>query len=336
MRTLGLRGRLLVTARAAVLLAASATGYALLGEDPPAPVRSAPVAGPALMVLTNGRLSTVSAADPGGPRQVTDTACDRVYAAAGTVACLRPVGALSATGLVVMDDRLRTRRTVPLTGFPNRLRVSAGGRMVAWTMFVDGHSYATTGFSTRAGMLDTRTGEVVDTLEDFAVVRDGRPYRGADVNFWGITFAADERRFYATMSTGGHRYLVEGDAGARTVRTVRDNVECPSLSPDGTRIAYKSAVDGDPAKGWRLSVLDLASGRVTPLAERRSVDDQAVWLDELTVAYALQTPDGTNDTWSVPADGGGAPRLLVPGANSPAPFPGIPQAVRSAAALELE
>ena len=29
-----------------------------------------------------------------------------------------------------------------------------------------------------------------------------QPYRSADVNFWGVTFAADDNRFYATMSTG--------------------------------------------------------------------------------------------------------------------------------------
>jgi hypothetical protein len=94
---------------------------------------------------------------------------------------------------------------VPLTGFPKRLRVSAGGRMIAWTLFIDGHSYTTTGFSTKAGVLDTRTGKVVNSLE--------------------------------------------GDFAARTLRKVRDNVECPSLSPGGTRTAYKSAVDADPAKG---------------------------------------------------------------------------------------
>ncbi|SDJ04277.1 hypothetical protein [Nonomuraea jiangxiensis] len=319
MSSLSRRARLLVTVLAAILLAGFATGYALLGRERPAPAASAQVSGPALMVLTNGRLSTVAATDPGGPREVTEVACDRVYAAAATVACLEPVGALSATRLVVMDERLRERKTVPLTGFPNRLRVSASGRMVSWTLFLDGHSYATTGFATRSGVLDLRSGRLVNSLEDFAITRDGLPYRNVDVNYWGVTFTSDDNRFYATLSTGGHRYLVEGDLAARTVRTLRDNVECPSLSPDGTRIAYKSAVDGDPAKGWRLSVLDLASGRSTPTAETRSVDDQPAWLDGRTVAYALQSSDGTNDTWSVPADGTGAPHLLVPGANSPSP-----------------
>lgn len=46
---------------------------------------------------------------------------------------------------------------------------------------------------------------------------------------------------------GGH--LVEGDLAARTVRTVVENVECPSLSPEGARIAFKQAVDGDRRRG---------------------------------------------------------------------------------------
>ncbi|WP_412538386.1 hypothetical protein R8Z50_21340 [Longispora sp. K20-0274] len=52
-----------------------------------------------------------------------------------------------------------------------------------------------------------------------------------------------------------------------------DRVECPSLSADGTRIAFKSAVDGNPMLGRRIAVLRLADGVVTPLAETRSGAD---------------------------------------------------------------
>jgi dipeptidyl aminopeptidase/acylaminoacyl peptidase len=131
----------------------------------------------------------------------------------------------------------------------------------------------------------------------------GKPYKAADLNFWGVTFTADDRRFYATMSTAGHRYLVEGDIASRSVRTLRENVECPSLSPDGRRLAFKSAVDGDPGHGWRLSVLDLATLRETGLAEHRSVDDQAAWIDSGTVAYGIRRGHGNADVWRVPADG---------------------------------
>ncbi|AUI59703.1 hypothetical protein [Amycolatopsis sp. BJA-103] len=265
-----------------------------------------------------GHVSSVAAADPGGARAVSDVSCSRVYAAGGTGICLRPETGLTTYQLAVLDGRLAVTQEIPLVGLPNRARVSADGRRLAWTVFVTGDSYNGGRFSTRAGTLDLITGDVEGTLEDFAVTVDGEPYKAADVNFWGVTFTSRPDRFYATMSTGSHRYLVEGDAKARTARTVRDNVECPSLSPDETRIAYKSAIDGDPAKGWRVSVLDLASGTVTPLAETRSVDDQPAWLDDRTVGYALPRTQGHSDVWAVPADGTGAPRLLIPEAESPA------------------
>lgn len=102
--------------------------------------------------------------------------------------------------------------------------------------------------------------------------------------------------------------------------TLKEYVECPSLSPDGRRIAFTEAIDADPARGWRLSVLDLATMRVTATAETASVDDQAAWLDDATLAYTLRQSDGRPDVWAVPADGSGSPRLLVPGAESPSPL----------------
>ncbi|GLZ38984.1 hypothetical protein [Actinokineospora sp. NBRC 105648] len=320
---LTLRNRILIALAAALVLGGVAVVYVV--RSAPAEVADAASAvqtGARMQVLTNGVLSTVSANDTRGPRSLTDRKCDRAYAARDTVACLVPVDALTGTRLVVMNSALQEQKTVPLTGFPNRLRISASGRMVSWTVFIDGHSYATTGFSTRTGILDRSTGRVVESLEEFSAVVDGVPHGAADVNYWGVTFAADDNRFYATLSTGGKRYLVEGDLAARTVRTLKENMECPSLSPDGSRIAYKSAIEGDPKKGWRLSVLDLVSLTSVPLAEVSSVDDQAVWLSDQTVGYGLQRSDGVNDVWSVPADGGGVPSLVVEGANSPSPVVG--------------
>jgi Tol biopolymer transport system component len=141
--------------------------------------------------------------------------------------------------------------------------------------------------------------------------------RAADVNFWGVTFA-DDRHFYATMATGGHTYLIHGDVSTKTAVTLRTNVECPSLSPDGTRIAFKKRVAGaSPDAPWRLYVLDLATMREHPVAEHRNVDDQAVWSDDSTLVYSLPGDYGS-DLYTVPADGSGAPRLLTASALAPA------------------
>jgi hypothetical protein len=48
------------------------------------------------------------------------------------------------------------------------------------------------------------------------------------------------------------------------------------------------------------------------VAERRSIDDQAEWLDDRTLVYS----DGL-DVFSVPAGGGGAPELVMRDATSP-------------------
>ncbi|MEU4336098.1 hypothetical protein AB0F59_15980 [Micromonospora lupini] len=321
------RAKLGVVAASAVLLGSVAAGYAAIAAEPartppPAAVGDQAVTlapGPRLLAITDRYVSSVATADPAGPRTVSGLECLRVYAAAGTGVCLRPATAWSYQ-VVVLDAALRQKRTLSVPGLPNRARVSASGRMVSWTTFVGGDSYTASGFSTRTGILDTVTGATVTSLEEFAITRDGRGYRSPDVNYWGVTFTADDNHFYATMATGGRRYLVRGDVAARTVETMRSNVECPSLSPDGTRIAFKEAIGADPTKGWRLSVLDLASGRVTATAETTSVDDQAAWLDDATLAYTLRQSDGRPDVFSVPADGSGSPRLLIPGAESPSPL----------------
>ncbi|MEO3773289.1 hypothetical protein [Micromonospora sp. B9E7] len=326
MTAMSTRAKLGVVIASAVLLGSVAAGYvAVAAETTPTPPPAAGdqavtlTPGPRLLAITDRHVSTVATADPTGPRTVSGLECLRVYAAAGTGVCLKPETAWSYQ-MVVLDAALRQTRTISVPGLPNRARVSASGRMVSWTTFVGGDSYTSSGFSTRTGILDTSSGATVASLEEFAITKDGRRYRHPDVNYWGVTFTADDNRFYATMSTGGRRYLVRGDFAARTVETLKENVECPSLSPDGSRLAFKEAVDADPAKGWRLSVLDLATMRVTATAETASVDDQAAWLDGATLAYTLRQDDGRPDVWSVPADGSGAPKLVIPGAESPSPL----------------
>ncbi|MFF4897232.1 TolB family protein [Streptomyces sp. NPDC001068] len=268
-------------------------------------------------------LTAVPASDPAAPRTASGVKCLRFHAAAGTGVCLQAVhGPVSDTyRALVLDADLHATAHYDVPGIPSRARVSPTGRYAAWTAFVGGDSYAGTDFSTRTAIVDTRTGELIPSLEAFRIVKDGRTYHAADVNFWGVTFASDDRTFYATLATKGSTYLVRGDLRSRTVTTLHPNVECPSLSPDGTRVAYKKRVRGLPKDApWHLYVLDLRTMRETPLAEPRSVDDQALWKDAHTVVYALPGDYGA-DLYETPADGTGKPRRISVSAVSPAYLP---------------
>ena len=115
-------------------------------------------------------------------------------------------------------------------------------------------------------MIDMATGAKIADLEQFTVFRGSKQVTAVDVNFWGVTFARDSDRFYATLATGGKTYLIEGSVSERRAHVIHENVECPSLSPDGTRIAYKKRT-GSASAPWRLTVLDLATMRETPIAD---------------------------------------------------------------------
>ncbi|WP_067453869.1 hypothetical protein [Actinomadura macra] len=278
---------------------------------------------------TAGRLAAVRLSGPAGApvvtspdkRTITGTSCVRVHAAGGTGVCLTVERkAVAQTSAEILDGQARRSHLFPIEGVPSRAQVSASGRMVSWTTFVEGHNYQSKNLSTRTGVFDRKTGRLWLDLEKFKLVQDGRRNWSADLNYWGVTFTRDDDRFYATARTKEKTYLVEGRVSTRTMRTLRTNLECPSLSPDGTRLAFKKAT-GDPSRPWRLHTLDLRTMRETALAEPASVDDQAVWIDDRTVAYGLlrkgAAKSGT-DIWTVPADGSGAPRLLLADAYSPA------------------
>jgi hypothetical protein len=225
-------------------------------------------------------------------------------------------------GAFIFDSSFNVLHRLTVNGIASRVRVSPDGRYGAMTVFVQGHSYADGAFSTLTELVDMASGTEMANLEDFTVIRDGSAWRAQDFNFWGVTFARDANRFYATLASGGQTYLVEGDLAARQMRVVTTNVECPSLSPDNTRIAFKRRLPGGGGRLWQPYVLDLASLAETPLPEVHNVDDQLEWLDNATVLYSLPDPGPPAtirpDLWAVKADGTGAPQRIATSAFSPA------------------
>jgi Tol biopolymer transport system component len=231
-------------------------------------------------------------------------------------------GIVNTYAATLFDSKFATRATFPLHGGPSRARISPDGKIAGFTVFLAGHGYASLDFSTETLLVDAATGKVITSLEnDVKVTRDGKPFQAKDFNFWGVTFTPDSKNFYCTLSSGGAHYLIKGNIAAHTAVVVHDNVECPSVSPDGTRVAYKKRFIIDGRLIWQLHVLDLATQRETALAEKRSLDDQIEWLDNDHVLYTVsdkpEGSSGTTNVWKADADGTGTPAMFVPKAYSP-------------------
>src|SRR5262249_15901871 len=203
----------------------------------------------------------------------------------------------------VFDAQFHQLQRFALSGEPSRVRVSPDGRLAAATVFESGHSYAEHGFSTKTTLYDLTGGTSLGDLEQFESRRNGEAFHAVDFNFWGVTFARDGNAFYATLDTSGVSYLVKGDARARTLDVLHPNVECPSLSPDNSRIAFKKRVGARSLGWWQIAVLNLNTMAETILNnETRSVDDQVEWLDDDRVVYHLANGTTAADLWSLRID----------------------------------
>ena len=249
----------------------------------------------------------------------TSLKCVRVYYAAGNGICLMYDASAPDTLIQVslFGSDFQPRHQFTVEGIPSRTRVSHDGKYAAFTVFVAGHSYQDADMSTATILLDTATGASLGNLEEFETWKDGQLYTAPEFNFWGVTFAQDSNLFYATLKHGNRTYLVEGDLPARKLTVLHENVECPSLSPDGTRIAFKKLI---PPGNWQLTVLDLATMQETTLAETESIDDQVEWLDNEHILYEKidYDPPKWVSVFVIPADGSGKPEVFMPNAASPA------------------
>lgn len=330
------RQRIWLVASIGTLLLAGAAGYGVVAwadyrarSSAPSEVQSVstdarPTA--ARVVFRNtalgagyGHVASVPLSDRSAARTITDLACDRVYATGAIQSCLHiDRGVVTRFNATLLDSSGRELRSWPLAGIPSRTRVSADSRLVAVTSFVTGESYATVGFSTQT-TIATTDGTDYGNLEDFMLVVDGVRVTAADRNIWGVTFSADENTFYATAASAGQTWLVRGDLAARTLTAIRDTAECPSLSPDGNRIAYKKNVSTGGTPHWSIAVLDFVAGTEVILPEKRNVDDQVDWLDNDTILYGLPRSGtiGDSDVWSVLDDGTAEPDLFLEHAWSP-------------------
>jgi hypothetical protein len=274
-----------------------------------------------------GKLAFVDHERPDQPYFIDTLSCEVAHIAGGRGICLAADRGVFTTYAAKLFDAktFQILAQFPLKGVPSRCRVSQDGKLAALTVFVSGHGYTSLNFSTQTLLIEADKGRVVADLEEFTVTRDGQRISNKDFNFWGVTFTPDTRHFYATLSTNWQHFLVKGDIANRSVAVIHDNVECPSLSPNASRIAYKKRFMVDGRVFWQLHILDLMTSRETPLGEKRSVDDQLEWLDNDHVLYSLpETETGSSastNIWLAPADGASTPRLFLKKAYSPSVAP---------------
>ena len=238
---------------------------------------------------TYGKVALVPLSRPDGPR-AAGLDCERVYMAAGRCVSLLTVGSSPPTARSCLGRTSSPPPPADHRATEPRLAVARrapGGHdgvrqrplLRRWRILYQDQHLRRGQRPAAAGR--SRAAHPAARWQTMAPAR---------FNFWGVTFAAA-----VTASTPpwppGSIHLIEGSLRARRCPHPRRQRRCPSLSPDGTRLAYKRRMPGRPVT-WRLHVLNLSTMNDNPLAETRSVDDQVEeWLDDRHLLYSLEQGD---------------------------------------------
>ena len=281
-----------------------------------------PIASPFVMFRTlapRHAFGRIVMAAPGAPfdRRLTPLSCARVQYAGGTGLCLveEQDGKAVRQVLYLFDATFALGTRLVLNGIPIRARVSPDGRLASVTTYGEEESAAGERLASESLLIDVASGRVIGDLRSFSVSSSADQPIVPPVDISSVAFA-DNDRFYATLSTPDHRYLVTGSVAGRRLEVIATGLANEAVSPDGRRLLVKKQT-GDRGF-WQLVVFDLESHREVSLNQGlRSVDDQVEWLDDGHVVYHEVTEDGTG-IWMLPTDGTTAPRLLIADAFSPA------------------
>jgi hypothetical protein len=326
------RGTIIVICGAVALVAIVGAALSLLAfaPTPTNPARPAftlsvarkPIPAPFVMFRTlapRHAFGRIAMASPAAPfeRRLTPLSCARVQFAGGTGLCLieEPDGKAVRQVLYLFEATFALGARFVLSGIPIRARVSPDGRLAAVTTYGEEESPAGERLASASMLIDVASGRVLGDLRSFSVVSAADQPIVAPVDISSVAFV-DGDRFYATLSTADHRYLVTGSVARRRLDVFASGLANEAVSPDGRRLLVKKLAD---ASGfWQLAVLDLDSLREVTLNQGpRSVDDQVEWLDAGHVVYHDVTDEGTG-IWMLPTDGTTGPRLLIADAFSPA------------------
>lgn len=229
-------------------------------------------------------------------RTPTRLGCDRVHEANGQLWCFtritpgKPRYYTDPTGyLFDLKSESTPKASFKVKGIVSRARIARDGRFAAGTAFTTGHSYMGVGgthFSTATFIASLGEPRDAQNIQNWAVSHQGKPITSVDLNLWGVTFdPANSDHFLVTVYFDGQPYLGEGNVSTKSIRVLRPGVECPSYSPDGKRIAYKSRTG--PTR-WSPAVMDLDSGQSVVYGHiEDSVDDQIEWLDNGTLVFQI-------------------------------------------------